>query len=160
MSFRRTHVGNFCVVLDLHSERCVRCRCYCYSQYQQFTPHIARLQVWFRTDINKYQKFRSGWNTNTNWPQEMEFITSNKGGVKLCYKGHMYTRKKISVTRIRWVYSRKIALKCSGAVTTSLTVSLIFLMIIIFIISLFITWNDTLNPYLCYYCDVSITTFH
>jgi len=31
----------------------------------------------------------------TNWQHKMEFIESNKGGEKLSYKGHMYTRKKI-----------------------------------------------------------------
>ena len=48
-----------------------------------------------------------------------EFIKSNKGGDKLCYKGHMYyayTNKTIA-TRKRWECSRKIALKLQSCWT-------------------------------------------
>ena len=49
----------------------------------------------------------------------MEIIKSAKSGSKVCYNGHMYTKKKCSLHRIRWECSRKNTLSCSGAITTN-----------------------------------------
>lgn len=53
----------------------------------------------------------------------MEFITSNKGCVKLCFNGFSYTKKKESKSSIRWECSKRGSLKCKGAVVTDLNVS-------------------------------------
>ncbi|CAM1319229.1 Uncharacterised protein g7146 [Pycnogonum litorale] len=53
----------------------------------------------------------------------MEVIRSNKGGEKLCYDGHMYTKKSSSVSTKRWECSKRAALSCNGNVTTDIDVS-------------------------------------
>ncbi len=53
----------------------------------------------------------------------MEFITSTRGGVKLCYDGFSYTKKKASKSTIRWECSKRGSVKCVGALITDLDVS-------------------------------------
>jgi len=50
----------------------------------------------------------------------MEFITSSKGGIKLCHDSFMYKKKAEKSNRIRWECSQRQGLLCKGAVTTSL----------------------------------------
>lgn len=48
----------------------------------------------------------------------MEIITNNKGGVKLCNEGFLYTKKKTSNTGIIWECSQRNALSCKGTAKT------------------------------------------
>src|SRR5688572_19847801 len=51
----------------------------------------------------------------------MEVIASNKGGVKLCFDGFMYT-KKITRTKITWRCAQTASFNCSATMTTDLQV--------------------------------------
>ena len=53
----------------------------------------------------------------------MEVIQSNKGGEKLCYDGHMYTKKSTSSSTKRWECAKRTALSCNGKITTDIDVS-------------------------------------
>ena len=48
---------------------------------------------------------------------ELEYITNNKGGQKLIYVGHQYTKKSVSQKNIRWECSKRIAKHCGGKLT-------------------------------------------
>ena len=61
---------------------------------------------------------------------EIELIRNNKGGQKLCFAGHTYTKKSTSKTSLRWECSQRKAFKCKGALLTDLEVC--FRKIIIF----------------------------
>ena len=50
----------------------------------------------------------------------MEFIRNNKGGIKLCYSGFMYTRRSSNATCRRWECSQRKAMHCNGKITTGL----------------------------------------
>lgn len=52
----------------------------------------------------------------------VEFIHVARGGLRLCYQGHSYTKKATKTNRIRWECSQRKTLNCKGAVTTSLVV--------------------------------------
>ena len=60
----------------------------------------------------------------------MEIIKSNKGGIKLCYEGYMYTRKSKTKARIQWECSQKRAHLCKGSISTDLNVRKFKLVII------------------------------
>jgi len=49
----------------------------------------------------------------------MEVIESNKGGAKLCFEGHMYTRKRVQPRRIEWRCVRRTR-GCRGTLSTDL----------------------------------------
>ena len=50
----------------------------------------------------------------------MEFIRNNKGGLKLCYDGYMYTKKSSNKSKTRWECTNREALACRGAISTDL----------------------------------------
>ena len=50
----------------------------------------------------------------------MEFITNNKGGIKLCYEGFMYTKKCAQGRKIRWKCSQAKAYGCNACLFTTL----------------------------------------
>jgi len=52
---------------------------------------------------------------------EMEFIDTDKGGLRLCHSGFVYTKEK-TTSRIRWECSNRVSKQCKGKVTTSLEV--------------------------------------
>jgi hypothetical protein len=51
---------------------------------------------------------------------KMEIIRNNKGGVKICYNGNIYTKKSSQETSIRWECSRRRALSCNGKIRTNI----------------------------------------
>lgn len=55
-------------------------------------------------------------------PPPLEFIPSNQGGKKLCFDGHMYTKKATRKATIQWQCSRRKGLHCPGLLTTTLEV--------------------------------------
>ena len=48
----------------------------------------------------------------------MELIPNNKGGHKLLYEEHMYTKKASYKTTIRWECSQRSSKQCKGSLTT------------------------------------------
>ena len=50
----------------------------------------------------------------------MEIIRSNKGGNKLCYNGHTYTKKSSSNASIFWVCTNRNRLRCRGSLLSNL----------------------------------------
>ena len=54
-------------------------------------------------------------------PPPLEFIPSNQGGKKLCFDGHMYTKKATRKATIQF-NSRRKGLHCPGLLTTTLEV--------------------------------------
>ena len=53
----------------------------------------------------------------------MELIKNNKGGVKLCFEGFMYTKKNTRATKIQWECSKRSSKKCKASLFTTLEVS-------------------------------------
>ena len=47
-------------------------------------------------------------------------VKNNKGGLKLCHEGFMYTKKNAKKTTIRWECSQRCAFSCKGSITTDL----------------------------------------
>ena len=58
-----------------------------------------------------------------------EILKNNRGGVKICYEGYMYTKKLQTKTRMTWECSQRRAFRCTGSLTTDKDVSLYFLCI-------------------------------
>ena len=54
----------------------------------------------------------------------MEIITSNKGGLKLCLDGYMYTKHQTKASSIIWKCAQKAAHSCKSTLKTGLNVSL------------------------------------
>ena len=55
----------------------------------------------------------------------MEVIQSNKGGLKLCHDGFLYTKKAKSKNTIRWECTNRRSLTCKGAISTNHDVNVI-----------------------------------
>ena len=55
----------------------------------------------------------------------MEIIKSNKGGLKICMDGYMYTKLSVK-SYIFWKCSQKVALSCKAVLRTGLDVSFLF----------------------------------
>lgn len=51
----------------------------------------------------------------------MEIINSNKGGAKVCYEGHMYTKQVIRKTKVWWRCVKRSSGQCRGSLTTNLS---------------------------------------
>ena len=56
----------------------------------------------------------------------MEVIKNNKGGVKICLDGYMYTKKSTKASKIQWECSQKRSKQCKAVFFTSLDVSYLF----------------------------------
>lgn len=52
----------------------------------------------------------------------MEVIASNKGGMKLCFGGYMYTKQVSKPNHVRWRCVKR-TLRCKGSLTTTLEVT-------------------------------------
>ena len=56
----------------------------------------------------------------------MEIIKSNKGGLKICMDGYMYTKLSVKSSSIFWKCSQKVVLSCKAVLRTGLDISFLF----------------------------------
>ena len=56
----------------------------------------------------------------------MAIIKSNKGGLKICMDGYMYTKLSVKSSSIFWKCSQKVTLSCKAVLRTGLDVSFLF----------------------------------
>ena len=56
----------------------------------------------------------------------MEIIKSNKGGLKMCMDGYMYTKLSVKSSSIFWKCSQKVVLSCKAVLRTGFDISFLF----------------------------------